>query len=122
MAEVSVSYKGNTILDMTGSATGRLLTKGMYCEANIIITYNRPATNNVSNSAEVSVLYNNNTILEMSNSGTKTLLTKGKVCKDSVIDIVYTNPNGYIQVNLVASAGVLTVSEGILTVFHQVTT
>lgn len=42
MADVEISYKGNTIASMSDSGTKTLLTEGKYCEDDITIEYTSP--------------------------------------------------------------------------------
>lgn len=43
MADVTVKYKGNPIVEMTESGTKTLKTAGKYCEADISVEYAKPA-------------------------------------------------------------------------------
>lgn len=47
MADVSISYKGNTIADMSASGTKTLLTADSYCENNIVVEYTKPTASDL---------------------------------------------------------------------------
>ena len=43
MADLTVRYKGNPIVEMTESGTKTLKTAGKYCDADISVEYAKPA-------------------------------------------------------------------------------
>ena len=43
MADLTVRYKGNPIVEMTESGTKTLKTGGKYCEGDVIVEYSKPA-------------------------------------------------------------------------------
>ena len=55
MADLTVRYKGNPIVEMTESGTKTLKTAGKYCDADISVEYAKPAGGGGSGFAETIV-------------------------------------------------------------------
>lgn len=89
MADITISYKGNTIAEVSASGTTTLGTANKYCEDNIAITYVQP---NPSSATDITITYGESTIAEVSTSGTTTLGTKGKYCTSNIL-LEYVRPS-----------------------------
>lgn len=89
MADITISYKGNTIAEVSESGTTTLGTANKYCEDNIAITYVQP---NPSSATDITITYGESTIAEVSASGTTTLGTKGKYCTSNIL-LEYVRPS-----------------------------
>lgn len=89
MADITVSYKGATIAEVSASGTTTLETAGKYCEDDISIAYVQP---NPSSATDITITYGESTIAEVSTSGTTTLGTKGKYCTSNIL-LEYVRPS-----------------------------
>lgn len=89
MADITISYKGNTIAEVSESGTTTLGTSGKYCEDDISIAYVQP---NPSSATDITITYGESTIAEVSASGTTTLGTKGKYCTSNIL-LEYVRPS-----------------------------
>ena len=60
MADVTLSYKGSDILELSDSGSATLKTGGTYCEADIEVAYTKPSGGGADNLFEViDVIYDN---------------------------------------------------------------
>lgn len=46
MADLTIKYKGQPVLEMTESGTKTLKTAGKYCEGDVVVEYAKPAGGN----------------------------------------------------------------------------
>lgn len=100
MADVTITYKGNSIATMSASGTKTLLTEGKYCEDDITVAYTAPTPSAGSATTPATTITANPTI-SVSNSG---LITATASTSQSITPTVVA---GYVSSG---TAGTVTVS------------
>ena len=79
MADVTLTYKGSTIAEMSDTGTKTLKTSGKYCEGDIGVSYVKPASGSVSGWDESTVksLIERSSILNLTLPSDLTKIGKG---------------------------------------------